>query len=175
MNFANDPTAWPWRYRNSATSLSVVLFARDDVDGFGGREARKSPYAGDNCNLTSKNHEDPFVVACEYRTIYRFALCKVAIVLPRQKTISVSSNDSLNISDRFSRASMNSLVNTYPPLILNRRPSMVGQCCRKGYLEIQDAMPPSTGLDSALPYSLSEYPLGTHKISWEIILAGALN
>lgn len=43
MNFASDPVAWPWRYRNSATSLSVVLLASAEVDGLGGRDARKSP------------------------------------------------------------------------------------------------------------------------------------
>ena len=43
MNFASDPVACTCRYRNSATSLSVVLFAREDVEGFGGKEARKSP------------------------------------------------------------------------------------------------------------------------------------
>ena len=43
MNFAIEPVAWAWRYRNSATSLSVVLLARDEVEGFGGRDARKSP------------------------------------------------------------------------------------------------------------------------------------
>ena len=43
MNLAREPVAWAWRYRNSATSLSVVLLAREEVEGLGGREARKSP------------------------------------------------------------------------------------------------------------------------------------
>lgn len=46
MNFAKDPTAFALKYRNSAINLSVALAAREEVDGFGGREARKSPYAG---------------------------------------------------------------------------------------------------------------------------------
>lgn len=29
-------------------SFSVVLLAREDVDGFGGSAARKSPYAGES-------------------------------------------------------------------------------------------------------------------------------
>jgi len=43
MNFASDPTALARTYRNSEINLSVVLAARVDVEGFGGREARKSP------------------------------------------------------------------------------------------------------------------------------------
>ena len=43
MNLDIDDVAWPCRYRNSATSLSVVLSASADVEGLGGKEARKSP------------------------------------------------------------------------------------------------------------------------------------
>ena len=43
MNFASDPVACAWRYLNSATSLSVVLFASEEVEGLGGSDARKSP------------------------------------------------------------------------------------------------------------------------------------
>jgi hypothetical protein len=46
MNFAKDPTAFARRYRNSEINLSVVFAARVDVDGFGGSDERKSPYAG---------------------------------------------------------------------------------------------------------------------------------
>ena len=53
MNFASDPTALARRYRNSEMSFSVVFAASVDVEGFGGSDARKSPYAGPSCNLRS--------------------------------------------------------------------------------------------------------------------------
>jgi hypothetical protein len=53
MNFARDPTAFDRTYRNSEMSLSVVFAARVEVEGFGGREARKSPYAGPSWSLRS--------------------------------------------------------------------------------------------------------------------------
>ena len=56
MNFASVPVACAWRYLNSATSFSVVLLASADVDGLGGRAARKSPYAGDSWSLTSARY-----------------------------------------------------------------------------------------------------------------------
>ncbi len=43
MNFAKEPAAFARRYRNSAINLSVVLAAREDVEGLGGSVARKSP------------------------------------------------------------------------------------------------------------------------------------
>lgn len=43
MNFDNDPVAWPCRYLKSATSFSVVLVARADVEGFGGKDESVSP------------------------------------------------------------------------------------------------------------------------------------
>jgi len=43
MNLESEPVALAWRYRNSATSLSVVFAARADVEGLGGSEERKSP------------------------------------------------------------------------------------------------------------------------------------
>ncbi len=53
MNLAREPTAFARRYRNSEINLSVVLAARSDVDGFGGRDARKSPYAGPSWSFKS--------------------------------------------------------------------------------------------------------------------------
>lgn len=60
----------------------MVLLANDEVEGLGGREARKSPYAGDSCSLTSVIHKVP-VQACKeaIRTIYCFALREVIVVL----------------------------------------------------------------------------------------------
>lgn len=43
MNLARDPTAFARRYRNSDINLSVVFAASVEVEGFGGRDARKSP------------------------------------------------------------------------------------------------------------------------------------
>jgi hypothetical protein len=43
MKVAREPVALARTYRNSEMSLSVVFAARADVDGFGGRDARKSP------------------------------------------------------------------------------------------------------------------------------------
>lgn len=40
MNFDKEPTELAWMYLNSDTSLSSVLSASDEVEGFGGSEAR---------------------------------------------------------------------------------------------------------------------------------------
>ena len=66
--------------------MSVVREARSDVDGFGGREARKSPYAGPSWSFRSRVHgQNPVVVVREgSRTIYGLALCHVVVVLARQ-------------------------------------------------------------------------------------------
>ena len=53
MNLVSDPVHCPCRYLKSNTSFSVVLFARAEVDGFGGRLERASPYDGPSCILTS--------------------------------------------------------------------------------------------------------------------------
>lgn len=41
----------------------MVLLAREEVDGFGGRDARKSPYAGDSCSLTSESDVSIYLIS----------------------------------------------------------------------------------------------------------------
>lgn len=77
----------------------MVLLASDEVEGFGGREARKSPYAGDSCNLTSVIRK-VLVRASEgvMSTIYCFALREVVVILTSKKTIPISTDNAFDVS-----------------------------------------------------------------------------
>ena len=111
-------------YLNSATSLSVVLSASEEVEGLGGSEARKSPYAGDSCSLTSGDYVsfcNKNVGAEKRSTIYRFTLGQITVILPSQQCISVSSNHAFDVARMVSRdipRGIASAPEPHPPLTL---------------------------------------------------------
>lgn len=81
--------------------MSVVLLASADVDGFGGREARKSPYAGESCSLTSKQLQLECHECWEMdgkRTIDGLALRQVAIVLAGEQGIAIATDNALDVA-----------------------------------------------------------------------------
>lgn len=99
MNLAVDPVAWACRYRNSATSFSVVFAAREEVEGFGGRAARKSPYAGPSWSFTSViGLEFAIVDGRSVQTIYAVALCQVSVVLRGKEVVAISPDDAFEVS-----------------------------------------------------------------------------
>lgn len=99
MNFVNDPVHCPCRYLKSDTSFSVVLFASAEVEGFGGRLARASPYAGPSCSLTSSI--DSHCVSCSSISVRQSIVWQctyIAVVLSSEKSISVPSNETFQIA-----------------------------------------------------------------------------
>ena len=89
--------------------MSVVLAARAEVEGLGGREARKSPYAGPSWSLRSADNivrvtdVDGRVMGRRWSwgerlTINRFALRHVGIVGARQQAVPVSTDDTLDVA-----------------------------------------------------------------------------
>lgn len=98
-----DPVAWASRYRNSATSLSVILPASAEVEGFGGREARKSPYAGASWSLTSARvrpvlAQGVFLGRSSKLTIDALALGQVVVVLVAEEAVPIPSNNPLDVA-----------------------------------------------------------------------------
>lgn len=103
MNFDKVPVAFAWRYRNSATSLSVALLARADVEGFGGRLARKSPYAGPSCSLTSvagsviSGHVNIRILRGTH-TVDGLALRQVTVALLGEQLVAISSYNAFDVA-----------------------------------------------------------------------------
>lgn len=82
--------------------MSSNLSARALVEGFGGRSARKSPYAGPSWSFTSSSWSA--VGRCRVQrggggsTIDRLALCQVAVLLTCQQRVSVAAHNTLNVT-----------------------------------------------------------------------------
>ena len=76
MNLVSEPVHCPCKYLKSDTSFSVVLFAKDEVEGLGGNVESASPYAGPSCSLTSVDNKPAVrLFSSLVYTVYRFALC----------------------------------------------------------------------------------------------------
>jgi hypothetical protein len=99
MNFVSDPVHCACKYLKSETSFSVVLSAKAEVDGFGGRLDRASPYAGPSCSLTSStdSHCVNYARISIWHRMVRRGTC-VAIVLSGQKSVSISSDNTFEVA-----------------------------------------------------------------------------
>lgn len=113
----------------------MVLLASDEVEGLGGREARKSPYAGDSCSLTSVIRKVPVrAYKRGMSTIYCFALREVAIILTSKKTIPISTDNAFDVTAGVSVCFSKMNWRMYPPFTLKRRPSMTNNAFTKSEL-----------------------------------------
>ena len=118
----------------------MVLAARDEVEGFGGRAARKSPYAGPSWSLTSARQPKVSMlirgvthVVQKILTIDVIALGKVSVMLGGEEVVSISADDAFEVP-RMEARHVSWCIHhghlecgPYPPFTLKKRPSMAAE------------------------------------------------